>query len=121
MGYPQDRIPNSQHRERSDMSLSWAWPLLAESPEFERGAAALQRTPAAVWIEGLAGTAKWFVAAALAERVRPAGNDEAQVRKAFEIVYQREPAAEELAVSREVPIESLCWALLSSNEFLFLN
>ncbi len=60
-------------------------------------------------------------AAALAERVRPAGNDEAQVRKAFEIVYQREPAAEELAVSREVPIESLCWALLSSNEFLFLN
>ena len=60
-------------------------------------------------------------AGALAERVRPAGNDEAQVRKAFEIVYERAPSAEELAVSREVPLESLCWALLSSNEFLFLN
>jgi hypothetical protein len=60
-------------------------------------------------------------AAAMAERVRPAGNDEAQMRKAFEIVYERDPSAEELALSREVPLESLCWALLSSNEFLFLN
>src|SRR5258708_3126608 len=51
------------------MSLSWAWPLLGESPEFERGAAALQQAPAAVWVEGLAGTAKWFVAAGLAGRV----------------------------------------------------
>ena len=38
--------------------------------EFERGAAALERVPAAVWVEGLAGTAKWFVAGALAERLQ---------------------------------------------------
>jgi hypothetical protein len=112
-------------------------------------------------------------AAAMAERVRSAGNDEAQVRKAFEIVYQRDPWAEELKMSLELlreparalvkpetsspsaalaakpapqsggavtaapveeakpastapkgpetPLEALCWALLSSNEFLFLN
>jgi mono/diheme cytochrome c family protein/cytochrome c553 len=112
-------------------------------------------------------------AAAMAERVRGAGNDDAQVRKAFEIVYQRDPSAEELKVSLELlhepapppvkaemsgpssalaakptpqsagvvasmpaeeakpaptppkgpetPLEALCWALLSSNEFLFLN
>src|SRR5260370_539909 len=52
------------------MSLSWAWPLLDESPEFDRGAAALERPPAAVWVEGLAGTAKWFAAAAMAERLQ---------------------------------------------------
>ena len=114
-------------------------------------------------------------AAALAERVKGAGNEEAQVGKAFEIVYQREPLADELAFSVallhdtstpaepatraevsfkpaafaakpdgeakdsmtsapaaapaatpvakkvESPLEALCWALLSSNEFLFLN
>ena len=38
-------------------------------------------------------------AAALAERVKGAGNEEAQVRKAFEIVYQRDPSAEELSFS----------------------
>src|SRR6266571_1608200 len=48
------------------MSLNWAWPLLEESPEFVRGAAALERPPAAVWVEGLAGTAKWFAAAEMA-------------------------------------------------------
>jgi hypothetical protein len=110
---------------------------------------------------------------ALAERVKSAGTEDAQVRKAFEIVYQREPSAEELAASVELlhdttaptvkaeasirtvefnakpdseskveskmdvaaaapatppkakpvetPLEALCWALLSSNEFLFLN
>ena len=111
----------------------------------------------------------------LAERVKGAGNEEAQVRKAFEIVYQREPSADELSFSVallkepapattepairadvrlsavafaakpdgdatkdsmssmpapapaptakkvETPLEALCWALLSSNEFLFLN
>jgi hypothetical protein len=111
----------------------------------------------------------------LAERVKAAGNEEAQVRKAFEIVYQREPSADELSFSVamliepapagtepatradvrlsavafaakpdgdatkdsmssmpaptpapaakkvETPLEALCWALLSSNEFLFLN
>jgi hypothetical protein len=115
-------------------------------------------------------------AAALAERVKGAGTEEAQVRKAFEIVYQRDPSAEELSFSVallhettapttsdpatradvsskqaafaakpdgeakdsmatpetpappaakvkkvETPLEALCWALLSSNEFLFLN
>jgi hypothetical protein len=34
-------------------------------------------------------------AAALAERVKTAGGDDAQVRKAFEIVYQRDPTADE--------------------------
>jgi hypothetical protein len=111
----------------------------------------------------------------LAERVKGAGNEEAQVRKAFEIVYQRDPSADELSFSVallkepapattepavradirlsavafaakpdgdatkdsmssmpapapapvvkkvETPLEALCWALLSSNEFLFLN
>jgi len=117
-------------------------------------------------------------AAALAERVKAAGNEEAQVRKAFEIVYQRDPSVDELSFSVallhdssapastepasraevsfkaaafaakpdgdatkdsmssapapapaaapvvkkvETPLEALCWALLSSNEFLFLN
>jgi cytochrome c553 len=113
-------------------------------------------------------------AAALAERVKSAGSEEAQVKKAFEIVYQRDPSADELTVSVallhdttavppvsdptraevnfkpaafvakpdgeakdtmsapaapappavkkvETPLEALCWALLSSNEFLFLN
>ena len=36
---------------------------------------------------------------ALAERVKGAGNEEAQVRKAFEIVYQRDPSADELSFS----------------------
>ena len=35
----------------------------------------------------------------LAERVKAAGSEEAQVRKAFEIVYQREPSADELSFS----------------------
>jgi hypothetical protein len=116
-------------------------------------------------------------AAALADRVKGAGDPEAQVRKAFEIVYQRDPSADELSFSVallhdasapggsqpatraavsfkpaafaakpdgeakdsmtspapvapeatpavkkvETPLEALCWALLSSNEFLFLN
>jgi len=113
-------------------------------------------------------------AEALADRVKAAGNEEAQVRKAFELVYQRDPSADELnfsvsllhdstvpataepvraetnfkqsafaakpdgeakdtmssapaapakpAVKKvETPLEALCWALLSSNEFLFLN
>src|SRR6202163_1129716 len=38
-------------------------------------------------------------AAALAERVKGAGTEEAQVRKAFEIVYQRDPSADELSFS----------------------
>jgi hypothetical protein len=107
----------------------------------------------------------------LAERVKSAGDMEAQVRKAFEIVYQRMPTPEELAASLEfvkIPVEetmppgdeigsgqaapeaqdakgtkgrkgssnekddapkklkdspfrSFCWALLSSNEFLYMD
>ncbi len=95
----------------------------------------------------------------LAHRVRDAGSDEAQVRKAFAIVFQRQPTAAELQASLEFlhqqvaatpqsstmgnsiaakpetpsvaaatpagpssdPLKWLCWALLSSNEFLFLN
>lgn len=110
-------------------------------------------------------------AAAMADRVKAAGSDEAEVRKAFEIAYQRDPTPQELAASlaflqqatppapeeraevsyktvalnakpagessldaapapdskaknkkpEETPLQALCWALLSSNEFLFLN
>jgi Protein of unknown function (DUF1549)/Protein of unknown function (DUF1553)/Planctomycete cytochrome C len=108
-------------------------------------------------------------AEALAKRVLDAGNEEAQVKKAFEIVLQRQPTAAELrdslellhspaasapankaaippgassfaakpapaevsvmapaapespAVPADSPLKALCWALLSSNEFLFLN
>jgi hypothetical protein len=38
-------------------------------------------------------------AEALADRVKAAGNEEAQVRKAFELVYQRDPSADELNFS----------------------
>jgi hypothetical protein len=106
----------------------------------------------------------------LAQRVIGAGDQEAQIRKAFGIVLQRQPTAEELRVSLELmhsppdpapansaampssaaasfaakpapgatsladpavpepapipvdsPLKALCWALLSSNEFLFIN
>jgi mono/diheme cytochrome c family protein len=110
-------------------------------------------------------------AAAMAERVKTAGSGEAEVRKAFEIAYQRDPSPQEMAASlallqessapvpeeraevsyktvalnakpdgassldpaaaagakaktktpEETPLQALCWALLSSNEFLFLN
>jgi hypothetical protein len=106
----------------------------------------------------------------LVERVKPAGDIDAQVKKAFEIVYQRLPTPEELAASLEFakipvqetmpaieegsappaatevkdsqnskrsrsdkdaneapkklkdsPFRSFCWALLSSNEFLYVD
>ena len=115
-------------------------------------------------------------AAALAARVKDAGDETAQVKKAFNIVYQRDPSADEIAFCLELlhqpaadpatptraaasganpnlmlvadskpvpettdekskddgakakkarkgetPLEALCWALLSSNEFLYLN
>ena len=117
-------------------------------------------------------------AEALAARVSGEASEAGRIRKAFEIVYQRTPAAEELAASvqflhnpdlvkltaepsgdarapearpapstessdrdegasdgqhakaekaspvktpRNSPLKSLCWALLSSNEFLFIN
>jgi Protein of unknown function (DUF1553) len=102
-------------------------------------------------------------ATALAARVKDSGDETAQVKKAFEIAYQRDPSAEEMAFclnllhpppdaaagagpnmvlvsdekpsamkdeaggkskkasKGESPLEALCWALLSSNEFLYLN
>jgi hypothetical protein len=114
-------------------------------------------------------------ASLLADRVKPVGEAEAQVRKAYELTYQRVPSAAELAFALDflkkaeteaaaatpvaattpmansvmakpepsatdsmaakepsatdkdvkpeklAPLESLCWALLSSNEFLYLN
>jgi hypothetical protein len=115
------------------------------------------------------------LAEALADRVQSAGNEEAQVTKAFEIVYQRAPTPEELKAAaallrtapyvpsqpaespetqpgaaqassstgwviqaeakptatpdeketvekfKDSPLKSMCWALLSSNEFLFVD
>jgi hypothetical protein len=124
-------------------------------------------------------------AAALAARVKDAGDETAQVKKAFEIVYQRGPSPGEIGIcltllhaapdempapgpvaarpsagfaakpdmvleadekaplevptgpdgrpnggaaakskrarKGETPLEALCWALVSSNEFLYLN
>jgi len=74
-------------------------------------------------------------AAAMAERVRDAGDDQAQVRKAFLIAYQRDPTADELALMMQFMrreagskpdleksrLQYVCWALLSSNEFLFTD
>ncbi|HEX5106513.1 MAG TPA: DUF1553 domain-containing protein [Pirellulaceae bacterium] len=61
-----------------------------------------------------------------AERVRREAGPtaEAQVRRAFLLAYQREPADEELAASIEIVkahgLPVLCRALLNSNEFLFV-
>jgi len=95
-------------------------------------------------------------AEALAQGVKGAGSEEAQVRKAFQIVYQRLPSEREVStllepfrprptssapatanefaakpapvgqtaappMSTASPLSSICWVLLSSNEFLFLN
>ncbi len=97
----------------------------------------------------------------LAQRVQDAGNDEAQVRKAFAVTFQRSPTEAEMRValdflhqrvaeaprtfmsnsmaakpaapenssvalsapttSSDAGLKWLCWALLSSNEFLFVN
>jgi hypothetical protein len=74
-------------------------------------------------------------AAAMADRVKDAGDDEARIRKAFSIAYQREPSADELPLmlqflhrdaaskpdSEKSRLQYVCWALLSSNEFLFTD
>jgi hypothetical protein len=86
---------------------------------------------------------------ALAERVKSAGDERAQVKQAFMIAYQRPPTADELSLAvdlmhthpdptpaatamaskkdpspKEKPpvsdLNSLCWALVSSNEFLYV-
>ena len=99
---------------------------------------------------------------AIAERLKFEPTSEAKAKKAFELVYQRMPTAEELAASilfvdkpayqgpppvapaseadlkkalgekskedkdaakplPDSPLRSFCWALLSSNEFLFID
>jgi hypothetical protein len=97
-------------------------------------------------------------AATIADRLKSLGSDEAQVKKAFELIYQRAPSTEEIAASvvylkepplqtveetaakkeetmakkgdenaaaRKVlpdsPLRSFVWALLSSNEFLYID
>jgi mono/diheme cytochrome c family protein len=99
----------------------------------------------------------------LVERIKDAGDPTAQVKKAFELVYQREATQEEIAAALELvtmepikpstpagearagesrpeaggdtakddksaskklsdsPLRSFAWALLSSNEFLFID
>jgi hypothetical protein len=63
----------------------------------------------------------------LAGRVKSESDDDAatQVRRAFALVYQREPAAEEQsaseAVVREHGLAILCRALLASNELLYVD
>ena len=86
---------------------------------------------------------------ALAEIVKSDPTPDGRVRKAFEIVYQRPPTAAELRASlafiekpaldtvpvkladdkdkeapkalADSPLRSFCWALISSNEFLFVD
>jgi mono/diheme cytochrome c family protein len=86
---------------------------------------------------------------ALAERVKIAGDERAQVTQAFVLAYQRPPTTDELSLAvdlmhthpdpepapstmaaktdtaiKEKPpatdLNSLCWALVSSNEFLYV-
>ena len=48
------------------------------------------------------------------------GDDEAAVRRAFELLLTRDPTAEELAACRETSLELVCRALMNSNEWAFL-
>src|SRR5262249_45923103 len=72
-------------------------------------------------------------AGALAERVSAAGDFDAQIRKAFQVVYQRDPLPSEIAIIKKrteqlgggaagttkmSPLKLTGWVLLSSNEFL---
>jgi len=65
-------------------------------------------------------------AESLAERIKSGGTEEAQVTKAYEIVYQRMPMPQEITAAIEfigeaASLKPFCWALLSSNEFLFID
>ena len=97
-------------------------------------------------------------AGTIADHLKSLGSEEAQVKKAFELIYQRAPLPEEITASvaylkkppietvaetsakkeemptkkgdekapaRKVlpdsPLRSLVWALLSSNEFLYID
>jgi transcription-repair coupling factor (superfamily II helicase) len=52
-----------------DMSLRKVLPVLRESAEYERGLQRLRAPDGVVWVEGLAGNAKWCVTAALAREL----------------------------------------------------
>lgn len=62
----------------------------------------------------------------LAARLKKEAGDDPgrQVHRAFELAYQREPAAEELKVCQSLVVENglslLCRVLLNTNEFLFV-
>ena len=63
----------------------------------------------------------------MASRVRAAGDVNAQIKQAFARAYGRPPSEEELQRSRSfledegVTLELFCHALLSSNEFLYVD
>jgi hypothetical protein len=77
----------------------------------------------------------------LAARVGESGTLEEQIRRVYQVVYQREPEPVEIAtierivqqpvesdsggpgaaVARPSPLKSVCWAVLSSNEFLYID
>lgn len=80
-------------------------------------------------------------AAAMAERLKNAGDESEQVKRAFVIAYQRQPTADESSLAMDLmhaqsdpgpttprvtdktpvsDLKSLCWALISSNEFLYV-
>ena len=53
---------------------------------------------------------------------RPNGRKSARKTGRYSCVTRREKIETDSAVKKvETPLEALCWALLSSNEFLFLN
>jgi hypothetical protein len=62
-----------------------------------------------------------------AERLRREAGDDAaaQVRRGFQLAFQREPTAEEekgaLTLAREHGLAALCRALLNANEFLYVE
>jgi hypothetical protein len=61
----------------------------------------------------------------LAARVASAGDVAKQVAAAYEVIYQREPSAEELkdvtAYATKHGMANACRVLLNSNEFMFVN
>ena len=62
-----------------------------------------------------------------AERVRKEAGDDAgkQAERAYRIAYGRPPAEKEssraAALAKEHGLETLCWAMLNSSEFLYLR
>lgn len=65
------------------------------------------------------------MAAALAKRVESSGNEVEQVKKAYEILYQREPTADELKVCvkavQENGLRAFCRAALNSSELIYVD